>query len=624
MSAERDNIARYFEQEYNYLQKAGEAFAEKHSALGRKLKLTERDRKDPFVERLFEGFAFLAGRIHERLDDELPEITGGLLEQLFPHFLRPFPSCAILEAKPRVGAVTKPVFVPRGREVQTGKYDVIYKAPAGAQETSLLVEKKEKTEFIFRTTQALTVRPMRLKDVRVEDAADAASALILQIQPDRNVSYEALNLKQLRLYLHGAKSIKYTLLLYLTKYVKSVAVRELAGERPSFQDLAKFRIGIAGLSPDLISHDEDLSLLPYARSAFNGYRLLQEYFAYPERFFFIDLEGLEAFPASREGQAFEIKITFARNRKLPREKHPALENIRLHCVPIINLFDRDTEEVNVNQRLPEYYIIPDLDRRKSREIFAVKKVAGVSENKKQVYTYTPVTSYDILDTTDPGYDYKRFYSIVRRLVPGDMAETYIRLFGRSMNRESFAKEILSIEKATLSNGYLPAAYLEAGTLKEPIDFPSGLEVANLTTATEVLECPAQQNFLWALIAHLTLSYSTLAETETLKRILSLYNWAPKQDSPNKKRIQGIKEVYPPQPKSLPFERAHVRCIEFKLEIDPQHFEHGEGDIHLFGTVLNSFLGQYVTINSSVLLTIIETGSGKEHKWKPSLGKIFPV
>ncbi|NUO81060.1 type VI secretion system baseplate subunit TssF [candidate division KSB1 bacterium] len=622
---ERDNIERYFEQEYNYLQTAGEEFGKKNQTLGGKLRLFERQRKDPFVERLFEGFAFLAGRIHERLDDDLPEITGGLLEQLFPHFLRPFPSCAILEAKPRTGAVTKPVLVPRGSEVQTqpGKFRVKYKVSAGAQEMVRVTEKDEATEFIFRTTQALTVRPMRLKDVRVEDAADSASALILHIQPDRNVSYETLNLKPLRLYLHGAESIKYTLLLYLTKYVKSIAVRELVGERPSFQTLAEFRLGIAGLSPDLISSEEDLSLVPYARSAFTGYRLLQEYFAYPERFFFVDIEGLEAFPASRDGHAFEIKITFERNHKLPREKYPSAENLRLHCTPIVNLFDRPTEEVEVNQRLPEYYIIPDLDRRKSREIYAVKNVTGVSENKVQLYKYTPVTSYDILDTTDPEYEYKRFYSIVRRPERGDMAATHIRLFGPSMEEELFPKETLSIA-ATLSNGFLPASYLEAGALKEPINFPSGLEVANLTTATEVLECPTQHNFLWALISHLTLSYSTLAETETLKSMLSLYNWSPAHNNPNKKRIHGITKVYPPQTKSLLHQRQLLRGIEFKLEVDPQHFENGEGDIHLFGTVLNSFLAQYLTINAFVFLTIIEAGSGKEYKWEPSVGKISIV
>ncbi|NOR15461.1 MAG: hypothetical protein GQ544_07140 [Candidatus Aminicenantes bacterium] len=112
------DIKKYFEREYNYLQQEGERFAEKHQRIAGELRLTDRQRKDPFVERLFEGFSFLAGRIHERLDDDFPEITGGLLEQLFPHFLRAFPSCAILQAFPVTGSLTEPVVVERGSEVQ--------------------------------------------------------------------------------------------------------------------------------------------------------------------------------------------------------------------------------------------------------------------------------------------------------------------------------------------------------------------------------------------------------------------------------------------------------------------------------------------------------------------------
>lgn len=617
-----DRIQRYFEREYNYLQTAGEEFAKKHVDLGSKLKLTERQRKDPFVERLFEGFAFLAGRIHERLDDDLPEITGGLLEQLFPHFLRPFPSCAILEAKPRSGVVTKPVIIARGSEIQTppGKARIKYKTPAGTQELSRDIEKEEPAEFIFRTTQTLVVRPMRLREVRVEEAPEAASALILQFQLDRNVTYDALDLQRLRLYLHGADSLKYNLLLYLTKYAKTLAVREVTGPQVAFQKIDGFRIGIPELSWET---EEELSLLPYARQIFTGYRLLQEYFAFPQRFFFVDIEGLQQFKASRDGHPFEVKIVF--DRKLARERFPGTENILLNCTPVVNLFDRPTEEVSVTQRMPEYYIVPDLNRRKSREIYAIKNVIGVSENKVEQYKYLPVTSYDILDTAAPEHEYRRFYSVIRRTTPKDMSETYIRLFGPSMELEGFPRETLSLE-ATMSNGYLPASYLEAGMLKEPVKFPPGVDAANLTTPTEALECPEQQNFLWALISHLTLSYSTLAETDNLKKILSLYNWSPSQINSNKKRIQGVVRVQPPASKSIfdKQKRMLVRGIEFKLEVDPAAFEQGPGDIHLFGLVLNRFLTQYVTINSVVFLTIVEVGTNREYKWEPNLGQILPV
>ncbi|RMH96335.1 MAG: type VI secretion system baseplate subunit TssF [Calditrichaeota bacterium] len=615
---------KYFQREYNYLQIAGEEFARKHRTLGAQLRLTERQRKDPFVERLLEAFAFLCGRVHERLDDEIPEFTGALLEQLFPHFLRPFPSCAVLEIRPSPGAISQPTLIPRGSEIQTpgGRFRVKYKVAASPMEPTRTIEKTEPAEFIFRTTQDCLIRPLRLKAVTVEDTADGNSALVLRFQPDRNVTFEALDLKRLRLYLQGNYRQKYTLLLYLSRYVVSVEMRELTGANPSFQPLGKARLSIPELSPEWRPDgEEDCSIVPYSRHAFPGYRLLHEYFSYPERFFFVDVEGLNTFPASGDGHPFEVKFHF--DRKLSSELRPTPKDILLHCVPIVNLFDRPTEEVVVDQRLPEYYIIPDLNRRKSREIFSVNRVVGVGENKQEQFPYSPVASYDMLTVDEEEQDFKRFYSIVTRPIKGDMAETHIRLFGPGMEAELFPKQTLSIQ-ATLSNGFLPAKYLQVGTITEPIDFPPGLEARNITVPSELLLPPQRQNFLWALIAHVGINYQTLAQTETLKTILHLYNWVGSHANPNQKRIEGIVKVHPPKPRTVYRNRGLIRGIEFRIDIDGQHFENGEGEIHLFGLVLSRFLAQYVTLNSFVMLTMTEIETKREYTWLPIPGNILPV
>lgn len=620
------SIQKYFEREYNYLHNAGREFAEKHPTLGDKLRLSEKQLKDPFVERLFEGFAFLTGRIHERLDDEMPELTGGLLEQLFPHFLRAFPSCAVLEAKPVQGAVTKPIHIERGSELQTptGRYKVKYAVAAGPEENARVIEKTESAEFIFRTAQDMIVRPMRLKGVRSENISNAKTALVLEIHPYRNVDFESLELKRLRLYLYDADStsLRYALLLYFSKFVDKISMREITGDADkNFVDIENFKIGISELSDNIDYSDDELALIPYAKQTFAGYRLLHEYFSFPDKFFFVDIEGLDQFEASKDGYPFEIKFTF--NQRLSSEFRVNINNIKLHCTPIINLFDRPTEEVLLSQRLPEYYIVPDLDRRKSREIYSVKSVTGVSEDKIAHFKYIPITSYEFIDIHDLDNKHKRFYSIVHRPVRGDMTETSIRLFGTSMEEGVFPKETLSII-ATMSNGFLPAKYLGANTIKEPVNFPSGINVDNLTKPSDVLPNPERRNFLWSLISHLTLNYTTLANAETLKSILHLYNWSPQHNNPNKNRIEAIMEVYPPQNKNLYRNRCLLRGIEFRIMVDPNAFEFGEGEIHLFGHVLNRFLSQYVTINSFVILTIIEAGTNKTYTWHPNIGKNLPV
>ena len=612
---------KYFEREYNFLQVAGEEFSKKHPTLGSKLRFSERERKDPFVERMMEGFAFLAGRIHERLDDEFPEIAGGILEILFPHLLKPFPSCAILQAKPKPGAITQAVNISKGSEIQTltGKYKVKYKVHAGPQEKSRVTEKEEPAEFIFSTTQELVVRPMKLEQVRIEETPQGNSFLILKIQPDRNVNYAALNMNNFQIYLQGSASVKFNLLLYLTRYVSSVSVKELIDNKSTFRKIDDFSIGIPELSWE--TDENDNSILPYSKQTFTGFRILHEYFSFQEKFFFVTLKGLEKFKDSGESNPFEIKIDF--NRRIVREKSPGPNDILLHCTPIVNLFSRSTEEVIVNQRLPEYYVIPDLDRRKSREIYSIDKITGISENKIEQYKYIPITAHDILETSDPEYNYKRFYSVFIRTVRSDMNETYLRLFGPSMEEEVFPKETLSTQ-ATLSNGFLPSSYLEVGSIKEPVNFPAGIEASNITVPNEVLECPERQNYLWSLIAHLTVSYTTLANADSIRSILNLYNWTKAFNHPNKKRIEGIKKVHPPKLISKIINQSLIRGIEFHIEVDPKEFEQGEGDINLMGMVLNSFLSQYVTLNSYVLLKITEVGTGKEYSWKPILGEIQPV
>ena len=617
------SIQKYFEREYNFLQVAGEEFAKKHPSLGSRLHMSERERKDPFVERLFEGFAFLAGRIHERLDDEFPEIAGGLLEILFPQLLKPFPSCCILQAKHKHGTINSQITINRGSEIQTqtGKYKVRYKVYSGPLEKSRITEKEEPAEFIFRTTQDLIVRPLKIEDVKIEESSKGTSSMILKLQPDRNVNYEALGMSNFQIFIHGAASIKYNLHFYLSNYVSSISVRELTDNKATFVQIEDAQIAVPEFSMQSLDEDKDYSILPFSKQTFYGYRLLQEYFAYPEKFFFFNIEGLEKFRGSNDSNAFEIKIDF--QRKLPKEKYPSINNIILHCTPIVNLFSRSSEEVVVSQRLPEYYIIPDLDRRKSREIYSVDKVIGVSENKFEQYKYIPITSQDILDSSDPEYNYKRFYSTFRRKLQSDMTETFIRLFGPSMDQETFPKETLSIE-STMSNGFLPSAYLEIGSIKEPLDFPAGIEASNITKPAEELECPDRQNYLWSLIAHLSAGYSSLAESEALKSILNLYNWTKTHNNPNKKRIDGIKKIHEPKIINKIIDQSIIRGIEFHIEVDPREFEHGEGDIYLMGTVLKNFLSQYVTINTYIILIISELGTGKQYSWQPKAGEILPI
>jgi type VI secretion system protein ImpG len=107
---------RYYQDELLYLRELGTEFARAHPAAAHFLSTPG---SDPDVERLLEGFAFIAGRIRQKLDDELPEVTHALMGLLWPHYLRPVPSMSILEFQPVLPALRQSQRVPRGVEVQS-------------------------------------------------------------------------------------------------------------------------------------------------------------------------------------------------------------------------------------------------------------------------------------------------------------------------------------------------------------------------------------------------------------------------------------------------------------------------------------------------------------------------
>ncbi len=611
---------KYFEREYQNLKAAGQEFAQQYPEIGKELGLDPSSQLDPFVERVLEGFAFLAGRIHARLDDDLPEFTGALLEQLFPHFLRPFPCCAILQATCNPG-VAAPIVIPRGSHIRTPMREYL--------------DLGEKAEFTFRTTRDLIVRPMQLTEATLEATEHSTSALLLKFKLERNVAFEMLKLENLSLYLYGpdSLSLKHTLFLYLSKYVSDFhVIAEQSGKKQSqkmsctvsvpelFNEL-QFDDGShdsVRIPIDMQEEGERNALLPFARQVFGGYRLLQEYLAFPEKFHFIEIKGLDQAVVEKSVSQFTLKIDF--DRPYPIEYRPAKENLRLHCSPIINLFDGEAEPVVTSNQLPEYRIIPKLSRPKSMEIYSVNQVVGTDLNTKESTPYLPITSHTAGAMDELQQKKLRFFSQVRRETENEMARTYLRLFGVAEGHDYFQKESLLVQ-ATFSNGFLPGFSKE--TISEPIDFPVGVGAENILAPSAVLRCPDRANFLWTLIAHLSLSYTSLAETETLKKILHLYNWSREHNNRNAKRINAIKQVAPPVRRRMLYSGSMIHGIQIELTVDVREFIN-EGDLFLFGLVLSKFLSQYVTINSFVILIITDSESNKKYTWTPNLGKILPV
>ncbi len=586
-------IRRYYEDELHYLHEAGKEFARAHPDQARFLNIESVADRDPYVERLFEGFAFLTGRIRERLDDELPELTEALFNLLWPHFLKPIPSLTIMAFTPRPGLVQKTTVFPAGTEIRS--------VPVG----------DEATACRFRTTQDVNLQPITLSDATINWPPDGTTTVTLRFSLEKGVEFQKLQLSPLRLYFHAEDPIASTMHLFFTRHVGRVVI---SAGGTSIQLIGKNAIRPAGLAPGE-------GLLPYSRYSFAGMRLIQEYVAFRRKFWFVDVLGLEKLAPPPKTVEFEVKLHF--DRSYPEDKRFKTDNLRLFCSPAVNLFRNDAEPIRLDHVFSEYRITPDVRHPKSIEVYSVDAVAGTEDVTGVRHEYLPFFSFrhGVGNGTGP-----RHYTSVVRPGPSDNHIAYISVGGLSTDRDTLPVETLSLE-LTCTNGTLPREKLQERMITQPApDFPNVATFDNLTQPTLDLhpfrsDALRQEqrldNFLWKLISHLSLNFMSVASVEAVRGLLELYDWTG-TDS-NRRRIAGIRDVRW-NPKEVISRGAVLRGAEITLEIQDGHFG-DEGDLCLFGLVMSEFFSMYASINSFVHLNIITKPSEQHYHWHPSRGTV---
>ncbi|HKG91971.1 MAG TPA: type VI secretion system baseplate subunit TssF, partial [Gemmatimonadaceae bacterium] len=391
MPAVRDELLNYYERELAYLRRLGAEFAEKYPKVAGRLLLEPTKSEDPHVERLLEGFAFLAARVHLKLDDEFSQVSEALLDVMYPHYLRPLPSMSLVEfhLDPALGKLPAGVRIPRDA--------TLYSRPVGG------VPCRFRTCYdtmLWPVTVAAAewLTPDRLRPaVR---APDAVAALRLELRCLPGLTFSQLKLDTLRLHISAESALATTLYELLGNNCVRVMMREPAaapppppgaggGARPAAQKSITLPPSV--LRPVGFAPDE--GMLPFAGRSFLAYRLLQEYFTFPEKFLFFDVAGFDRARAAGFGAAMEVVLLISPFERT--ERRPMLEagvnarTFRPGCSPVVNLFKQTSEPILLNQRTPEYLIVPDARRRLTTEIFSVDDVVGIMPGTSEPVRFGP-------------------------------------------------------------------------------------------------------------------------------------------------------------------------------------------------------------------------------------------
>ena len=569
---------RYFQQELTYLKELAAEFARAHPSLAPMLSGAG---QDPDVERLFEGVAFTAGLLRQKLEDEFPEIIHGLMDLIFPHYLRPTPSTSIIAFTPKPG-LKETVVVPRGTEV-----------------ASLPVEG---TACLFRTAFDVRVDPLRLVDARIVEQPGRAMLIRLSLDLE-GIPLAGWKSADLRFFLGGSYADATNLAMLLNRHLKSITFREKRGGR-------ELRLPPDMLKPAGFSAEE--ALLPYPEQSFPAYRLIQEYFLLPQKFLFLTLEGPAGWSDRGDGSAFEIDFELFEPPFYPSRVKP--ENFRLFASPVINIFDHTAVPINLDHRRTEYPVRASGGNPAHYQVFAVDEVTGILRGSVARRSYAPFDRFRVSAQDQP------VFRILRRLSPVDnSAQIYLSL--PYMHTSGVpVEETLSI-KLSCTNGTLPES-LQLGDISRPTaSSPELLAFENIIPTTAPIQPPLGENTLWRFLSHLSLNYLSVAGSDTLKELLRLYVFPGGRDkakiAANLKRIDGIETVRVASADRL-ISGYLLRGRDVRLELRQDCFA-GPGDLYLFGAMLDRFFAAYAAMNTFTRLSVRDTITGDSYRWQPRIG-----
>ena len=587
---------RYYQSELSALRQLGRRFSERNPALAPFL---AQPGQDPDVERLLEGFAFLTGRLRQKLDDELPELTHALMHLLWPNYMRPLPAFSILQFDPLKQAGPG-VLVVRDTPVESADIN------------------GERCRF--RTCYATQVLPLQLSAVDYSVQGERA-LLSLRLEMSADGNFTQWTLDQLRLHLAGDRYIGQGLYLSLLRQLEGIELlpfgRDGLPVNGTDGQPIVLRLGADQVSP--VGFSEDQALIPYPLNTFRGYRHLQEYFAFPDKYLFVEVGGLDllhSVPVERLKQVWGVVLRFELRNPLHEAQHPTLDNVKLYCTPIVNLFKHDAVPLRLDGKADEYLLTPGEYSRENACVFSVDSVTGWHPGGQGYQTYVPFESFEHEGDTDvstgpPSYSIRQ-----RSSAQHDGFDTWLGV----NNGLAADLQTLSIE-LTCTNHNLPRR-LPIGAINQPCEqTPHGLSFRNICVPTASYSPPLEHDFLWRLISNMSLNYLSLSDINALRMILETYDLPRYHDRQaqkvSEKRLGALRSV-----RHTAVDRLHrglpFRGLRIDLTIDAQGFL-GQGEVFVFASVLNEFFALYASLNAYHELRVIST-QGDVYLWPPRMGQ----
>lgn len=611
-------LLELYNQELQHIRESAAEFAKQYPKIAGRLTLSGIECADPYVERLLEGFAYLTARVQLKLDAEYPTFTHNLLEIAYPHYLAPTPSMTVvqLQTDPDEGSLSSGFSLPRGSALRA------------------TLGRDGQTPCEFRTAHDVTLWPLQVSHAEyfanpaatlgrlAASEPKARAGLRITLRTGAELPFNSLALDSLPLYLNGADEKPFRLYEQLLGNACAVFVRQPG------QDWVE-RLPDTALRA--CGFDDREAALPVVSQAFQGYRLLQEYFALPQRYLFVEVAELARAVQRCSGQELELIVLFERLDQSLESSVDASQFVPF-CTPAINLFPRRVDRIHLSDRFNEHQVIADRTRPMDFEVHSLLGVTGHGTGPDQPF----LPFYAVRDPSRYGRD-QAYYSVRRepRVLSSEQrrsgtrstymgSETFISLVDGQQAPYRHDLRQLGIS-ALCTNRDLPL-FMSVGDGRSDFTLADSAPVAAircLAGPSRPQASHAHDNQAWRLISQLSLNYLSLTEqgqgAAALRELLRLYG--DSHDPALQLQIDGLREVSSkavtrrlPMPGPIAFGRG----LEITLSFDENAFR-GTG-VFLLGAVFERFLTRYVSINSFTETVVRTTERGEIMRWKAKPGR----
>ncbi|CAM7202088.1 TPA: type VI secretion system baseplate subunit TssF [Escherichia coli] len=571
---------RYFREELDYLRQLSKLLATEKPHLARFL--AEKD-ADPDIERLLEGVAFLTGNLRQKIEDEFPELTHGLIKMLWPNYLRPVPAMTLIEYTPDMDKSSVPVLIPRNEQFTTnaGEIRVDEVLPSDAK-------KEEPPPCTFTLCRDIWLLPVRLE--QIENRSTTRNGVInITFSVAPGTDFRTLDLNKLRFWLGNDDN--YTrdqLYLWFCEYLQGADLT--VGEQ--HLRLPEFMLKAVGFEP------QD-AMLPWPKNVHSGYRILQEYFCYPDAFLFFDLCGCPALPDGLQAEFFTLQLRFS--RPLPVDIRLRRDSLRLYCAPAINLFIHHAEAITLDNRRADYPLVPSRHYPQHYDVFSVNSVVSqVQDMFRKKDLGRPVSTqaarqWPAFESFSHQMEYSRKREVVywhHRTKTSlfhhgfDHTLAFIHADGSYPSDESLlSNEVVSVS-LTCTNRELPSQIRSGDITGTTGKNAAVASFRNITRPTQPLWPVIDGSLHWSLLSAMNLNYLSLLDTDALKQVIANFDrhaiHHPQTARLSQQKLDAIERLET-RPVDRLFTGIPVRGLASTLYLHPEPFV-CEGEMYLLGTV----------------------------------------